>query len=507
MASNKLNTLYFSTIVRSAPRNGPTSSDMWNDTITEITTDISLLSSEWNNKLIPIIDGLPYGYEDTAVDVYKTGLDARTLWVNKVAPTTDTLFYNSTKSRPYTVYETLGNLYTYIDGQIESITATLAASIEGLTTEEKNRIGSNIFNSSSVSSATSLDGKSERNRLNIVQLATDMYGATYTLANTGAAQLTYSVYQMVDALLELHNGNWADDIALNHIGAVTSLTQEEVGTSHPGNDSYVSSPSDLEDDLDYIRTIIKNLKGTASWTSNLSSLYTSGADSLNDLLSSTYGSGTKSATNPWGYQYDNIDGLVAILDAIKTFLGQGSYTDSTPTYTSTNFINNSDPLETAIGKLDTQVKVSETNISTLSGYAVALKTFTGQDLSSDSTPDYSTTYNIANGDSLETAIGKLDNAVKTVSGLVTGLDHGTLAGLTDDDHTQYALTNGTRHFSGPVTVSGQVTSTTTVSGLNLTATQDITVVNSGYGLVVLSANGTRWRITVDNSGALTTAAV
>jgi len=41
----------------------------------------------------------------------------------------------------------------------------------------------------------------------------------------------------------------------------------------------------------------------------------------------------------------------------------------------------------------------------------------------------------------------------TISGAIV-TDHGALSGLTDDDHAQYALVDGTREFTGAVTISG-----------------------------------------------------
>jgi len=46
------------------------------------------------------------------------------------------------------------------------------------------------------------------------------------------------------------------------------------------------------------------------------------------------------------------------------------------------------------------------------------------------------------------AAGLLDNSFIDVSGLNALLDHGTLTGLGDDDHTQYLKTDGTRNLTG-----------------------------------------------------------
>jgi hypothetical protein len=49
-----------------------------------------------------------------------------------------------------------------------------------------------------------------------------------------------------------------------------------------------------------------------------------------------------------------------------------------------------------------------------------------------------------------------------------------------------------------------MTSSTTISGNYMYVGADLEVLPSGNGVVVRSANGTRWRIQVNNSGTLTT---
>ena len=50
------------------------------------------------------------------------------------------------------------------------------------------------------------------------------------------------------------------------------------------------------------------------------------------------------------------------LGFIRTFIGKGAAGAETPTYSSTNFIANADSLETAIGKLDTQLKLTQDQV-------------------------------------------------------------------------------------------------------------------------------------------------
>lgn len=473
--ASELKKFNFNFQVRSAPKSGPTDSDLWNDTIDELSADLASIATEWNNKLVKIIEKLPAGAEEGTVNAFVNGLDGKNLWVSQGATSsTDSRYYNSVKARPNTVYDQFEALYTTLTNNISTLENTIAESGSGgLTDAQKSRIGANVFNSSHASSSTSLDGKSENNRLNIIQLAKDFYGSSFSLDNDGTANLTNSLFAMVDALLELHGGNWDNDIALTHSGAF-SAAQTDVGTSHAGDDTYTGSPSNLKEDLNRIRNAIKTLKGTAGWLSSPSALYSGGADSLEDLLASTAGTGTKSATNPWGYNYSDVDGLNTRLEAIKTFTGQGSQTDNAPSYSSTTFINNGDSLETAIGRLDTTLA----SVSGLSGGSqlAALELFVGQDADSDSTPDYSSTFQVVQGTSLETAIGALDLGVLNLQTAISGLLHFTGKNPAEASYPTYSGTNYiAQNDSLEVAVGKLDQALLVVSGLAAYPTVDTTV--------------------------------
>jgi hypothetical protein len=506
--------------MRTAPQSGPSSSDAWNDSFTEIATDLANISQEWNNKIVVIIDSLPKGVLDSAVNVFQNGLDAQSMWVDQNVESSDDdlTYYDASKDRPVTVKEALDGLYSYIDTQDEQVRTDVADSTAGLTSEQEDRIGANVFDATQTSSTSSLDGKSELNRLNIIQLARDIYGSGYQLGNNGLAKLTNnSVYEMVDALLELHNGNWDDDVTLDHVGAF-SATQGDINSSHPGDDTYTGSPTDLEEDLDRIRNAIKTLKGTAGWLTAHSALYAGGADSLEELLSSTSGSTTKSASNPWGYQYDDVAGLNTRLDAIKTFTGQDSQTDTTPSYSSTAYVANADPLETAVGKLDAGLNTEATVISGHAQQLAALEIFTGQDNNTDSTPSYSSTAYVADDDPLETAIGKLDAGLATVSGTNQAFTEltDTPGNYTGEANKVYRVNSGetgletvqtTISGNGYVDTPGNVTASGDIeTGNSVTAVFDVEVTDSGHGLVIKSPDGTRYRVMVDNAGTLYTTA-
>lgn len=330
MANNSLKNLNFTFSYRAAPKQGPTSSYKWNDSFKEIAIDLASLSKEWNNKLIKVLGALPYGEYDTGIDALTLGLDGKNLWVDHTLTSSseDLTYYDSTNTRPKTVQEALDDLHLRITAAIEQLQEDIVDSGEGLTTTQKARIGMNIFDATQTSSSTSLDGKSENNRLNITQIAKDMYGATYTLDNDALANLTYSVKEQVDALLQIHNGSWNSDIVVDHTGISVTITQADINSSAPGDDSFVGAPTNLEEDLDQIRTEIKTSKGTADWQTALTALYAGGANSLEDLLVSTQGTGTKAAGNPWGYNIADMDDLATAASLINTtVVGSGLPTD------------------------------------------------------------------------------------------------------------------------------------------------------------------------------------
>lgn len=341
-------------ILRPAGLNGPRSSEDWNDTIAELVSDFQSIADQWNNKLVSLLSTIPDGTDDTLINAYVNGLDGRTFYIDSsvTSSSASTRYYYTITDRPKTVKEGFDDVYSYVDSVANQLQTDLQAASSQLTAAQKTAIGDNIFDSTTTSSSSSLDGKSENNRLNIIQLAKDMYGSTsYTLDADGNANLTNSVQAMVNALLQSHGGNWDDDIGLTHSG-ITIATQAAVPSSASYNDSYAGSPSNTEDDLNQIRTRLKTVAGTTTWTSSLPSLYAGGADSLKDLLDATQGTGTQTATNPWGYNYTDIDGLNTRLSAIVSFTGMDSQTDSSPNYSSNVYVADGTSLETAIGSLD-----------------------------------------------------------------------------------------------------------------------------------------------------------
>ena len=235
--------LIVATVQRNQRLRGPTYSNQQNDFQAEVVRDLSSIQQEWNNKIVPLTSKLPDGTTDSTVDAIRNGLDGSSLYVNAAATAalSGGQYYNSIKSRPNVVYEQFVNLYTYVDNQISTLEDAINSNSAGggLTTDQKEQIGDNIFDSNIPSSATSLDGLTTSHAGYILQLARDIYGTgSPTLNSNGTAILSNSVRAMVDALLETHNGNWDNNIALSH-NTFTSVSPGFAPASGGGTSNYL----------------------------------------------------------------------------------------------------------------------------------------------------------------------------------------------------------------------------------------------------------------------------
>jgi len=326
-----LKNMNFTFFKRNAPRFGPTSSDKWNASFEEIKNDLAVLSNEWNQKLVKAFIGLPVGVENSAINAIANGIDGSNLYVSHslTSSSTDLTYFDTTHDRPATIKEALDTLHTLVSNSIEDLQDYIAQYSAVLTAGQKASIGAHIFDTTQTSSATSIDGKAEVNRLNISQLARDIYGLA-TLDGDGNANLTNSIAVMVDALLELHNGNWSNDVVLDHSGISVSVSQADINTSSPGNDTFAGAPINLEEDLNQLRTLLKTIKGTLGWQTALTPLYAGGADSIEDLLATTYGTGVQTATNPWGYSITDLDDLDVGLDYLPTQIVESGLPSDVP---------------------------------------------------------------------------------------------------------------------------------------------------------------------------------
>lgn len=115
---------------RNARARGPTSSAQQNDNVEELAHDLASINTQWNERLVPLTSTIPNGLVDNSVDAFANGLDGRTLYVvHEATSTSYSSYYNSTKTRPRTIYEQFVNVYETIDETKEDLQAQLAALI------------------------------------------------------------------------------------------------------------------------------------------------------------------------------------------------------------------------------------------------------------------------------------------------------------------------------------------------------------------------------------------
>ena len=317
-----------------------------NHTMQEIIADLNELQVIWNQMLVPLLEDLPHT-ADEPVDAFD-GLGGDTVYSDKSANSNSSdLFWSPADGSVSGRKKTLKESLIYLNTQLKAMYAELAALINAVEAGDVD--------------TTTLENSIARNNTRIKQVAQDMMGEEYwPLINgdTGTQSLDYPIGQLVKVLLELHGGSGlldeysfdASDPTLSHSIPLPDITQTDVDNSADYTPLNRVVATTLQDDLNRLRWEIAYIKGQ-NWNADVNPGYLGGPVTLDGHLTSM-GSGTGAGTNPHGLRYDDITGLNTILTAIRDFTGQNFLTDAAPTYSSTEFVTNGDSLETAIGKLD-----------------------------------------------------------------------------------------------------------------------------------------------------------
>lgn len=115
---------------RNARSRGPTSSEQYNDMVDELGHDLTGISDQWNNRLVPLLTTLPDGTIGTSpLDAFTNGLDGKTIYVDSAATAAvEVKYFNSVASRPNSLKEQFVDVYN----QIDSVNTSLQAQIAGL---------------------------------------------------------------------------------------------------------------------------------------------------------------------------------------------------------------------------------------------------------------------------------------------------------------------------------------------------------------------------------------
>lgn len=326
-----------SLIERKVPYNGPVQSDVWNDTIEEMVHSVGLLQSAWNDLLYPMLGSLPGGpVEVTQSDrlpdpnPFDNGMDGSQMYMDMTALESNTSYYSAVSERPYTIKETFEVFKEDVDASIQE--AREAAIFAGISEEQKERIGANIFYVNRSSSPTSLHGETIWLRQAVEQLISDIFNegtdedappnlALYPVGD-GLQSRDNTLMEYILSLLYFHdNATGTNYIEVHHAFADPALegsTSPQVYSNMVKAVGLVDSdfasggwpgvPDHLEDELNQIRTQIKRGLGSTLWTNLPLDPWDSTALSLQDHMNRT-GDGTPDEKNPHGVHADDLDGI------------------------------------------------------------------------------------------------------------------------------------------------------------------------------------------------------
>lgn len=128
---------------------------------------------------------------------------------------------------------------------------------------------------------------------------------------------------------------------------------------------------------------------------------------------------------------DTLETAAGKLDAeagfANAFTGKSAAGSELPDYTSVNVVADGDNLEVAIGKLDAEIGATvangevilagntvNQNVTALDGEVASVNDYLGK-TAADATPDYTSEVYVTDGDSITTAVGKLDAAIAATS--------------------------------------------------------------------------------------------
>jgi hypothetical protein len=336
-----------------------------------VAQNLQKIRSDWRNYIRPVLNSLPAGNIDTRwseslgkglpskIDCFTYGVQGTTLFVFNDANSTkaDGRYWHSTEYRPKTIAEAFEDVYTAISNVQTSTSSSSSVDLDPVWAA----IGEAYRDTNRALTVGSLDTRVGTLETYISQLNDDIYEST-TFSYQIGTPLPYSIADMLNQLLILHNaGGWGDDPStVNHTGlpvashthAFTAVLPPPPAADTQGRSGTYTT---LENEVKRLRWEIQRTRGSSSWYTDVNYPF-GGVASLSGHISHV-GGGTPSTSNPHGITYTDL-GINTYLDAIVAFTGMSSYTDSSPTYTSTYYVTQNVNLETAIGQLDSALNSS-----------------------------------------------------------------------------------------------------------------------------------------------------
>lgn len=249
-----------SVVERIAPDRGPTSSSDYNAVLQELINDLTQISLSWNGEVQPLLDSLPTGrtniVRENRTEVpnpFVNGFDGSQIFLDLTSTTlTDNgKYFNKDLSRPLTIKESLENIQDQLNDAIQELQVKIAqvSLNSGITSRQRQAIGSRIFDPETTSSPTSIDGLTQSHSRYINQLGLDISGDPNYLNGSGVQTLTYAILEQLEAIQAAHDYNPVfNTVSHDHmnlhihryhqtpVGAIDGLNKEYL---LPGNEVFI----------------------------------------------------------------------------------------------------------------------------------------------------------------------------------------------------------------------------------------------------------------------------
>lgn len=205
-----------SVVERVAPDKGPTSSSDFNATLQELINDLTQVALSWNGEVQPLLDSLPSGGTNIirenrtdSPNPFSNGFDGSQVYLDSTSTilTDNGKYFSEDLSRPLTIKESMENAQDQLNDAIQELQVKIAqvSATSGITSRQRQAIGSRIFDPETTSSPTSIDGLTQGHSRYIDQLALDLSGDSGYLTGSGTQTLTYPVLDLIQAVLDSHD--------------------------------------------------------------------------------------------------------------------------------------------------------------------------------------------------------------------------------------------------------------------------------------------------------------
>jgi len=417
-SNNRMKKIPMSTSYRSSSLRGPNDANKFRSFQIEVQNDLAGMMGALNNSVRPILNSLPAGGADSRwslrseIDCYEHGIQGATLFVFNSANSTlaDGRYWNTEESRPYTIAEKIEDH----DGRIATLESSASSSVTSASSIDLQdlwrAVGANYQSGSKTSWTNSLDARTSRLECHDSQTAPDLYGNArvtsgdytdssnligkydgydsgvsgdpgwdgWSWSSSCSKTQTYGVTEYVHYLAMLHGvdiSSGENPWKIQHdpsLGGSISLPLSQGPTDIRSSMLTTRSRTDVVSDsliydLGRVRYELERLRGSNWHNGTQLGPFVTNWPGVGDSEQSFYlhanytGSGTPSVSNPHGLDYTDTGAHIPF-NALVSFTGQNAISDTTPSYSAhvgaLSHIADGDSLELAIAKVDNATPVS-----------------------------------------------------------------------------------------------------------------------------------------------------